>query len=79
MYSQVHPCFYMYVRIYIYIYICIHISGEVGASVVHAKTRLGCTREKATHLFTRILMLMMVLTVMMMMVMMMMLMIPGRF
>ena len=77
MYSQVHPCFYMYVRIYI----CIHISGKVGASVVHAKTRLGCTREKATHLFTRILMLMMVLTVMMMMmmVMMMMLMIPGRF
>ena len=71
----------MYTYIYICIYIYKHISGEVGASVVHAKTRLGCTREKATHLFTRILMLMMVLTVMMMMmmVMMMMLMIPGRF
>ena len=70
--SQV-PCFCMYVRINIYIYI--HISGEVDASVVHAKTRPGCTREKATHLFTRMLMLMMVLTV----VMMMMMMIPGRF
>ena len=57
MYSQVHPCFYMYVGMYIYIYI--HISGEVGASVVHVKTRLGCTHEKATHLFTRMLMMMM--------------------
>ena len=52
----------MYVCIYIYVYI----SGEVGASVVHAKTRLGCTREKATHLFTRMLMMMMKMMMMMM-------------
>ena len=72
MYSHVHLCFYLNVRIYKYIYT--HISGEVGASVLHAKTRLGCTREKAAHLFTQMLMLMMVLTVMMMMMIMMMVM-----
>ena len=63
---------------YKYIYIYIHISGKVGASVVHAKTRLGCTPEKATHLFTRMLMVLTMLTVVMMMMMMMM-MISGRF
>ena len=69
MHSQVHPCFYMYVRVCIIVYICIYvyISGEVGASVVHAKIRLGCTREKATHLFTRMLMMMMKMMMMMMM------------
>ena len=44
MYSQVHPCFYMYVRIYIYIYVYTYFRwGRC----------LGCTRENPTRLYTR--------------------------